>query len=214
MRYSRLSFLAVLLGVSAWALAGAPARAQSPCNPATNPLGASLAQVVEKPGGYLPGRLLEITLRVTAACWEQYEGAALLGISQMTPPGWQYDSLVMLGKAAVPDIIPAHGAEDEFGFIWDPAPELPVTLTYRLRVPERECNTKQLYGKVTYMLDGVPYESDLAVTDVPDARHKGDICCGEAPTGYPRGGASDLAVLAAVAVLVATGKARPHGRRS
>lgn len=202
MRYSRLSSLSVLIGALVVTLGGSPARAQTPCDPATDPLGVSLAQFVAEPGGYLPGYLLEITLRVTAACWEQYEGADLLGITQLTPPGWTYDSLVSVTKAAIPDLIPAHGAKDEFGFVWDPAPELPVTLTYRLFVPKGECSTKQVYGKATYTLDGVPYESDLAVTDVPDARLKGRLCCGETAVTTPGSSRGDMVVLLAAILCV------------
>lgn len=168
---------AAVLSVSTLSLGMTPG-ARAACLPATNPMGVNLTQVIEPPGGYVAGGLIEVTLRVTAACTDVYDTPDTLRIVQSLPPGWAYDSMAKVAEGAAPDETPEPGEEGSLAFDWLGPTELPVTLTYLLFVPETERSVRQLLGQAVYDLGEANYASDLVTVDVGPAKENAFLCCG------------------------------------
>lgn len=129
-----------LLGLSVVLLAGAVADAATVFN---------LERTVSPSGAYVPGGVLEVTVRLTL----QTDGVpTALGLEETIPNGWTYQGLV--GDPAL-IVKPAAGSAGLLEFAWFPLPSFPVTLTYRVAVPAAATMASLIWGEgLLRVLDG------------------------------------------------------------
>ncbi len=129
-----------LLGISAVVFAAAVADAATVF---------TLERSVSPSGAYVPGGVLEVTVRLEL----QTDGTpTALGLEETIPNGWTYQGLV--GDPAL-IVKPATGSGGLLEFAWFPLPSFPVVLTYRVAVPAASTVTSFIWGEgLLRVLDG------------------------------------------------------------
>ena len=202
----RISSFRWAAGMALMLSAGVAGSVWAACTPGVNPMGIDLTQVVEPPGGFVAGGVVEITLRATAACTETYTEPDTLEIVQTPPPGWSFDEVVSVSEGEPPGRLPAPN-DNAFTFFWDTPVALPVTLTYRLYVPEEAQEAVQLVGQAFYQADGEEYESPAVVVVLEPLSRKPYLCCGVAA---PDGRRGDWEILLATALALIGSRYRPR----
>ena len=86
------------------------------------------------------------------------ETVTSLSISESIPLGWLFDSIV---SDNIPEIKPQSDTVGTLEFGWISIPEFPVTLTYRLNIPEGESGSKFFTGNVSYRTTENEIEVDI-----------------------------------------------------
>jgi len=104
---------------------------------------------------YQPGGTLDVTVQITGTSTGAISGMA---VEEILPAGWTVVSVLGM---SFPPIGPPPGATGTLQFGWIVVPrEWPVTLTYRVSIPETDHGTKTFTGRVLYREDA----GDIPVT--------------------------------------------------
>ena len=122
-----------------------------------NPLGMYISHAV--PGTYVPGQPVEVMVSLNFA---SVGSITALGLTEILPPGWTFQSMGNLVAGLLPTVTPQPGAQDEIGFAWITIPpEFPFQFSYYLLPPEDSAGSQSLSGQGEYRLTGGGLLSDI-----------------------------------------------------
>ncbi len=119
-----------------------------------------MSREVQGGGSAVPGKTLDITLIIEK---EGSKPIRALGIQEILPKGWAFDSVVSGEK---PNIVPPKGRTPAIEFAWFNIPEFPFQLTYRVKVPENFNEPAEIKGQTLYRADGGELRTDVIVSPV------------------------------------------------
>lgn len=119
-----------------------------------------MTREVQGGGAVAPGRTLDITLFIEK---EGSKPIRALGIQELLPDGWSFDSVVSGEK---PNLIPPKGRTPLIEFAWFNIPEFPLQLTYRVKVADNFNAPAEIKGQTLYRADGGELRTDVIVSPV------------------------------------------------
>lgn len=119
-----------------------------------------MAREVQGGGSAVPGKTLDITLTLEK---EGMKPIRALGIQELLPKGWTFDSVVSEVK---PDLIPPKGRTPTVEFVWFNIPEFPLQLTYRVKVADNFNVPGEIKGQTLYRADGGELRTEVIVSPV------------------------------------------------
>jgi hypothetical protein len=122
-----------------------------------------LTRTVPGSGAYTAGATIDITVELSVTGSGAIDS---IGVEETIPLGWKY---VSLATKTNPTILPVVNATGMLEFAWFPTPALPLTFTYRLRVPVGETGSQQIEGKSLHYVSGFLYTSLTVATTIPSS---------------------------------------------
>lgn len=145
--------LAVCLGVTAAAELTEPTGTVAEYNP----LGLYLSHTV--PDSYTAGQAVEVVVSLNYAT---QGNVTALGLTEMIPAGWTFQSMGNLMGGILPTITPQVGMQDELGFAWIAIPwEFPYQFSYFVMPSSDAGGVQTLSGQGEYRTDSGRLLSDI-----------------------------------------------------
>lgn len=154
----------------------APEPTPAPAVPATQ------MQFTRTATGVAPDGTVDITLQLTTNGAEEVRA---LGIEEMLPEGWSFQSTVSPDK---PDLNPTAGRTGKLEFAWFNIPKFPVAFTYRVNTGG--ATPKSITGEALFRTTGPEIRSNNAETVVGEGA---PAAAAAAPAEAPAAAAAEAA---------------------
>ncbi|HOK09120.1 MAG TPA: hypothetical protein PLT82_06810 [Candidatus Hydrogenedens sp.] len=111
-------------------------------------------------GGAKPESTIDITVILEK---EGTKTVRALGIQELLPTGWAFDSVV---DGTKPDLAPPKGRTPLLEFAWFNIPSFPTSFTYRVRVPKEFKEPGEIQGQTLYRADGGEMRTEIVKSPV------------------------------------------------